>query len=170
MNMNQRSDEERALIFDVEIPASLDEVWAAWTTPEGAQTFFAPACHVEPWPDGRYEMLFNPDAPVGEQGGEGLRVLAIQPREMFAFTWNAPPHLSVRNQRTRVLIRFYPLDDGRSRIIFRHDGWGNGGDWDEAFDYFAAAWGKVVLPRLKYRFSAGPVDWDNRPDLSAYQL
>jgi hypothetical protein len=29
------------------------------------------------------------------------------------------------------------------------------------------AWDKVVLPRLVYRFQHGPIDWQNRPDLSA---
>lgn len=35
----------------------------------------------------------------------------------------------------------------RTRVDFRQDGWGEGGKWDEAFDYFTRAWGKVVRPR-----------------------
>ena len=47
-----------------------------------------------------------------------------------------------------------------------HDGWGSGSEWDRAFDYFEAAWKHVVLPRLKYSFVHGPIDWQNPPDLS----
>jgi len=38
--------------------------------------------------------------------------------------------------------------------------------WDEAFEYFQIAWAKVVLPRLKYRFEVGPIDWTNPPKLN----
>ena len=58
-------------------------------------------------PGGAYEMFFNLDAPVGERGGEGMIILAIQPGKMLSFTWNAPPTLpTVRGQMTHVLVRF----------------------------------------------------------------
>ena len=60
---------------------------------EGVKSFFAPDCKVDLRPDGKYEMYFNPEAPWGERGGEGLRVMSVQPMKMFSFTWNAPPHL-----------------------------------------------------------------------------
>jgi hypothetical protein len=87
---------------------------------------------------------------------------------MLAFTWNAPPHLSeVRGQLTHVLIRLQPLGERRTRVTLVHSGWGEGGQWDEAFQYFERAWAHIVLPRLRYRFSVGPVDWDNPPGFDA---
>lgn len=44
-------------------------------------------------------------------------------------------------------------------------GWGESGQWDEAFAYFQHAWGAVVLPRLRLRFAVGPVDWTSPPAL-----
>ncbi len=38
----------RSIIKEITIPGDLDEVWNAWTTKEGIQSFFAPECHVEP--------------------------------------------------------------------------------------------------------------------------
>ena len=158
---------ERTIFGEVTVPAGLDEVWAAWTTEEGAKSFFAPDCRIELAPDGPYEMYFNLDAPAGERGGEGLRVLAVQPKKMFSFTWNAPPTLpEVRGQRTHVILRFYEDGPELTRVTLRHAGWGEGGQWDEAFEYFESAWNKVVLPRLGYRFENGPVDWENPPDLA----
>jgi hypothetical protein len=40
-----------------------------------------------------------------------------------------------------------------------------GGEWDQAYEYFQRAWNRVVLPRLKYRFAVGPIDWQHPPDL-----
>ena len=156
--------EERAIRGEVEVHASLDDVWEAWTTEAGIKTFFAPACRVECRVDGPYEIFFDPDAPPGKRGAEGMRILAIQPRKMLAFTWNAPPHLSeVRRQRTHVTVRCRELDVDRTLVTLFHDGWGQGGQWDEAFDYFTRAWNQAVLSRLVHRFREGPVDWEAPP-------
>lgn len=162
------ADIERAVIAQIEVPASLDDVWEAWTTEAGASTFFAPACRIVLRPGGAYEMLFNLDAEPGLQGGEGNRLLAIQPGSLLSFSWNAPPELpTVRDQRTHVSLRFAALGPRITQVSLRHDGWGEGGEWDRAFEYFERAWKQVVLPRLRYRFEHGPIDWDHRPDLDA---
>lgn len=159
-------NDEKAVFVEVKIDARLEEVWEAWTTEEGIKTFFAPACKVDLRPDGMYEVYFNPDAPPGERGGEGLRVLAIQPMKMFSFTWNAPLiYPTVRGQRTHVTLRFIPEEEG-IRVTLHHDGWGSGGEWDKTFEYFERAWKEVVLPRLRYRFEHGPINWDDPPSVA----
>lgn len=155
---------DRIIRGEVIVEASVDAVWEAWTTEEGTRTFFAPACNVDLRIDGLYEILFNPEAEPGQRGAEGMRIMAFQPKKMLAFTWNAPSDLpNVRKQLTHVVIRFMELPNGRSRLTLTHDGWGEGEEWDKAFVYFTRAWKDVVLPRLKYRFSVGPVDWENPP-------
>jgi len=100
----------------------------------------------------------------GQQGSEGTTLLAIQPKVMLSFTWNAPPHLpNVRKQLTHVVIRFREVSPGRTQVALTHDGWGEGDEWNQAYDYFTRAWNDVVLPRLAYRFSDGPVDWSDPP-------
>jgi hypothetical protein len=83
---------------------------------------------------------------------------------MLAFTWNAPPHLpEVREQLTHVQVWLDKVEGGQTRATLLHRGWGEGGEWDQAYEYFTRAWGKVVLPRLRYRFATGPVNWGNPP-------
>ncbi len=162
--MKEQPDVERAITGQVDVPAPLADVWHAWTTEEGAQTFFAPRCRIDLKPGGAYEMLFDLDAEHGDQGGEGMVVLAVQPKSMLAFTWNAPPNLpTVRGQMTHVVVRMFETDEGQTRVTLRHDGWGDGSEWDDAFQYFSRAWPEVVLPRLRYRFQSGPLDWTDPP-------
>ena len=162
--MKEQPDVERVINGQVNVSASLTEVWHAWTTEEGAQSFFAPKCRIDLRPGGSYEMLFDLDAEHGKQGGEGMVVLAVQPKRMLAFTWNAPPDLpSVRGQMTHVIIRMLETEAGETLVTLRHDGWGDGNEWEDAYQYFSRAWPDVVLPRLRYRFEKGPIDWSNPP-------
>lgn len=157
------ADIDRALHKEVVVNASIADVWRAWTSDAGVETFFARAADIDLRVDGRYDIHFFPDQPPGRRGAEGMRILAIEPESRFAFTWNAPTDWPrVRAMRTFVDIRFDAAGDGATRVRLRHDGWGDGDDWDQAFAYFDGAW-EVVLKRLKYRFDRGPVDWDRLP-------
>ncbi len=162
------SSHEPAICGEVTCRATISQVWDAWTTETGITSFFAPACHIDFRVGGDYEILFDPSAPPGQRGAEGVRLLAIQKHKMISFTWNAPPHLTtIRDQWTHVTIRFFEISPERTMVTLHHDGWGDGGEWDEAFQYFTRAWLQIVLPRLAYRFRVGPVDWNNPPKLSS---
>jgi uncharacterized protein YndB with AHSA1/START domain len=151
--------EERALHKEVLVKASVEDVWKAWTTTEGIKTFFAPDAHVEARPDGPFEIYINPFAEPGMKGADGMRFLAVQEPTMFSYTWNAPPSLpQARTQRTVVIVRLAPADNGQTRVTMTHVGWGDGGEWDKAYAYFDKAWDRV-LGSLQKRFAEGPVDW-----------
>jgi len=158
--------DERVLRAELIVQAPVNDVWRAWTTNEGVRSFFAPGSHVEPRVDGAYEIFFNPSAPPGWRGTDGMRVLVFEPQKRFAFSWNAPAALgAVREQRTVVTLEFAAVDATRSRLRFSHSGWGSGPEWDAAYAYFEKAWAEFVLPSLVYRFTHGPVNWDRVPVL-----
>jgi len=150
---------ERAIDKSVEVAATPDQAWDAWTTREGIISFFAPDAKIEPHVGGAFQIYFDPTAPPGSRGADDMRYLALQPKTMISFDWNAPPSLpEARAQRTFVLVRFEPVGERRTRIVLHHTGWGDGGEWDKAFGYFDRAWGNV-LGNLKKRFDDGPQDW-----------
>ena len=158
------ADEETRMIhYEITVNGSLEDVWAAWTTTGGIKTFFAPACNLDFQIDGNYEILFFPDEKPGFRGAEGMRIMAIEPYKMFSFTWNQTPDLTIRPQRTLVTLKFQKLEENKTKLIFIQTGWGDGPEWDKAYEYFTSAWGDVVLFRLQHRFDHGPVDWQNLP-------
>jgi uncharacterized protein YndB with AHSA1/START domain len=151
--------EERAITKQVVVKAGVDAVWNAWTTTAGVKTFFAPDALVEARPDGPFQIYINPYAAPGMKGADDMRVLGVQDRKMISYTWNAPPSLpEARAQRTVVIVRFKPLGDNETQVTMTHLGWGDGGQWDQAFDYFNKAW-DTVLGNLQERFVSGPKDW-----------
>ena len=146
--------QERTISKEVVVKAPAAEVWKAWTTKEGLQSFFAPEAVVEPRPGGPFEIHFNPYAPAGSKGAEGTRILAVQENRMISFTWDAPPYFpQIRGQNTYVTVRMKPVDDTQTRVTLVHGGWGDGGQWDQVYTYFDKAWG-TVLGNLQRRFAA----------------
>jgi uncharacterized protein YndB with AHSA1/START domain len=155
---------DRVLRTELVIDAPIETLWRLWTTEAGITSFFAPGCRIEPRVDGAFEIYFNPAATPGQRGAEGTRIVAFEPDARLAFTWNAPPNQpTVRAQRTIVDLRFLPQGSGTTRIVFTHYGWGDGPEWDSAYDYFDQAWNTFVLPNFVWRVAHGPVDWKNLP-------
>jgi len=150
---------ERAIEKQIDVPASPDDVWEAWTTREGVRSFFAPDARIEPRVGGAFQIHFDPGASEGSRGADDMRFLALQPKRMLTFDWNAPPSLpEARAQRTFVIVRLTPLSERSTRVTLHHTGWGDGGEWDKAYAYFDRAWGNV-LASLRRRFEQGPMDW-----------
>lgn len=157
---------DRILRATMVLEAPVAEVWALWTTEPGLVSFFAPAARVEPRVDGRFEIFFDPARPEGQRGADGMRILVYEAQRRLSFTWNAPASQPyARAQRTVVTIQLQPLPPGRTRLTFTHAGWGEGPEWNRAYDYFDHAWNAVVLPRLRHRIGSGPVDWAQPPVL-----
>ena len=149
---------ERAIAKSIEVAATLDQAWDAWTTRDGIVSFFAPDAKVEPRVGGAFQIYIDPAAPPGSKGADDMRFLALQPKKMISFDWNAPPSLpEARAQRTFVVVRFEALGDKLTRVTLHHTGWGDGGEWDKAYAYLDCAWGNV-LGKLKKRFESGPQD------------
>lgn len=150
---------ERSIDKEVEVAASVDQVWDAWTTRDGIRSFFAPDANIDARVGGAFQIYIDPLAEPGLKGADEMRFMALQPKKMISFDWNAPPHLAqARKQRTFVVVRFEPVSDKVTRVTLHHTGWGSGGEWDKAFDYFERAW-PSVLGNLKKRFDGQPQDW-----------
>lgn len=156
-----KDQSSRILPKEMVVPASLEEVWNAWTTTEGVKTFFSSEAEVELAVGGPYEIYFDLEKPYGLRGSEDCRVLSYLPMGMFSFEWNAPPEFGeLRGKHTVVVLQFEDVRPGQVKVVLSQLGWGRGKDWDKLYDYFDKAW-SWVLGNLKKRFAAGPIDWSS---------
>ena len=157
----------REICKATEVEAPLAEVWRAWTTAEGAITFFAPEARIEATAGGAYELYFDLESPEGERGSEGCTIRELVEEKFLSVTWNFPPSLpSILSEHTTVGIGLQALGVDRTRVVITHTGWQDGPVWAEGFTYFMRAW-DMVLGRLQHRFAVGPIDWADpfTPDL-----
>ena len=137
------------------VNAPLAEVWKAWTTAEGIESFWAPkAAKVEPVPGGAFELWFGVNFPEGSRGSEGCLVHSVTPMEQFVFEWNAPPNIPmIRKLRTLVYLDFKSLPNNQTELTLRNFGYGAGEDWAKNKAYFEKAW-PGVMDALVKRFAA----------------
>lgn len=150
--MSYFPDGERVVHKAVTVAAPAEDIWWAWTTDAGIRTWLLDDSHIELRVGGPYEWYFDPDAEDGDRGSEDCHVLGFQAPTMLSFSWNAPPHLpAARAQRTVMLLRLRPAPEGdATRVELTQLGWGDGGEWDEAHDYFDSAWGRVLDRLVDY--------------------
>ena len=144
---------EKRLDFEVVVPASLGEVWSAFTTREGMESWIAPQARVRMELGGEWEVGFAGSAPGGGT------VLAWLPMEMITVHAMAPESFpTVRRERTIAVFRFDPIGEKQTRVRLAQFGWKEGPEWDKAFDYLAKG-NAQLLNALHRRFTDGPIDW-----------
>ena len=149
---------------EVVVNAPLADVWYAWTTNDGAQTFFAPKTEIELFPGGSYNILFMPDNPPDQRGAEDQKVLSFLPMQILSFDWGAPPKFPfARKHPGWVVIQFEAMDDTHTHVQLTHLGFDelkskypdHAEEFEHVHEYFAKAW-PYVLGNLKRRFDEGP--------------
>lgn len=132
------------VVVERDVTAPPGRVYAAWTRAD----FLGIDRTVDDRVGGPYEIYFS-DAEDGQRGGEGCRVLALEPDRLIVFTWNSPPGFATRGQHTWVTVTLTESAAG-TRVRLAHQGHGQGPEWDANRDYFRTAWPRVLDALAEY--------------------
>jgi uncharacterized protein YndB with AHSA1/START domain len=147
---------ERALRFEVTVAASVDEVWAAFTTNDGLATWLWRDTRVDARPGGDWLAIF----PQSTAGGT---IVSLTPKTQLVIAAMAPEKFpAVRAARTRALFEFAAVSAASTRVSLLQTGWQTGAEWDAAYDYLAGG-NAELLTQLYQRFASGPIAWPKAP-------
>ena len=142
----------RALQFEVTVPASLDAVWAAFTTADGLASWLWRDVRVEARPGGDWLAIF----PQSTGGGT---ILSLTPKRQIVISALAPDRFPVvRETRTQATFEFSPVSPSSTKVTLVQTGWKSGVEWDAAYDYLAGG-NAELLNQLFQRFATGPIVW-----------
>ena len=152
VKVTKQATPEKALIFEVTIPAPRSAVWQAFSTSEGLSTWLTPAAVVDLRKGGEWTAHY----PGGKTGGG--TILGFIPEQELTLAAMAPERFpTVREQRTTAKFQF--IADGNSTLVrLQQTGWKNGEEWDRAYEYLARG-NAQLLEMLRRRFIDGPTDW-----------
>lgn len=144
---------EKALQFEVTVPASLDAVWTAFTTKGGLETWIWKETRVDLRAGGDWIVVYSPTA----TGGGTIE--SFIPKSRLAIRAMAPEQFpTVRRERTLATFSFEALGPDSTRVTLVQTGWKAGAEWDAAYDYLTKG-NAQLLSQLHRRFSSGPIDW-----------
>jgi uncharacterized protein YndB with AHSA1/START domain len=144
---------EKALKFEVMVPAKLDDVWTAFTTSAGLNTWLWQDCTVDLRDGGEWTVQY----PGGKTGGGSI--VHFTPKRSVEMRAMAPEQFpTVRSERTTALFEFEAAGD-QTRVTLVQTGWKQGKEWDDAYDYLAKG-NAQLLGQLWSRFAKGPINWN----------
>ena len=153
VKVTKLSAPEKALQFEVVVPATVEEVWAAFTTNAGLSTWLWKDVAVDLRKDGEWTVHF----PGGSTGGGNI-VDFTAPRRLVIRALCPDQFPTVRRERTTAVFEFAPVE-GKTRVTLTQTGWKQGKEWDDAYEYLADG-NAELLGQLLYRFTKGPIPWD----------
>jgi uncharacterized protein YndB with AHSA1/START domain len=149
-----RQVQPKALIFEVEVPASLDQVWQAMTTSEGLMTWLTPKAKADLRKGGDWLAIW-PGKPAG-----GGTIIGFKRNRKLVIRAMAPDQFpTVRRERTLAVFEFEKIDAKNTRVRLTQTGWKQGKEWDNAYDYLAKG-NAYLFIALRDRFIKGPEKWD----------
>ena len=134
---------------DVSLPCSVEEVWAAWTTPEGLESFLARSAKISLKEGGDYDIDLGGGSPSELLHSRPPQILHVDAPRMLKFEWVVPlPEAAARDPMTVVTVRLEPASGRKCRVRLEHSGWTPGEESTEAFAYSQRSW-KMVLRNLR---------------------
>ena len=153
-----RIDAPKALKFEVVVPAKIEDVWTAFTTSGGLNTWLWKDCTVDLREGGGWTVHY----PGGATGGG--TIVSFQDGRQIVIHAMAPEKFpEVRRAGTTATFDFEALNDGtggdKTRVTLVQTGWKQGKEWDDAYDYLAGG-NAQLLGQLNYRFTKGPIPWE----------
>lgn len=155
------SDGSRVQQLEVVVPATPEEVWAAFTTTEGFSSWAVPVAWVDFEVGGIMETSYDPGARRGDPENIKNRILSYLPMRMIAIqAVQAPsdfPHPDLLDELFTV-IEIEALTPGRVRVRASGVGYGEGEGWDTLYRFFERG-NTWTLEQLHRRFTDGPTDW-----------
>jgi uncharacterized protein YndB with AHSA1/START domain len=143
---------EKALKFEVVVNAKPADVWQAFTTSAGLDTWLWQDCTVDLREGGGWTVHF----PGGKTGG-GTIISFRDGRQLVLHALAPEQFPEVRRIGTTAVFDFAPEGD-HTRITLTQTGWKEGKEWDDAYEYLAGG-NAQLLGQLYVRFERGPLQW-----------
>ena len=111
--------DERREVFEIEIDAGIDEVWEAFTTTKGIQSWVAPLAEIDFKVGGKWRANYNADGQLGDPTTIENTILAYDPKRMIALKATTFPEgfpFMEAAQETWTVFYFSPTSTLRTKI------------------------------------------------------
>ncbi len=136
-----------------EVDGALDDVWAAFTTKEGIESWMVPIAEVDLRIGGTIKTNYNKAAGIGGPGTIVHHILSLEPKRMISSRFDAPENAKAVKiaEKAWGITYFDSLAPKKTRVTVVACGYGEGPEWDTARAFFEKG-NAYTLDKLKERF------------------
>ena len=133
---------EKVLRLECTLPIGLTEAWKLFTTDEKLAKWIAPLAHIELKSGGYIITNYDKSKSLSDSSSIRLPITSYLDNELLVLKviLNGNFLKSVRDSDDNLqeIIQFFKVDNDHTKIVSSMTGWGNGADWDKAYDFFVA--------------------------------
>jgi uncharacterized protein YndB with AHSA1/START domain len=151
-----RAEDDRPLVHEALITAPLDQVWAAYTTKAGLESWMAAHAEIELKIGGTMKTCHDPKGTVDDAKAIDNTILSYEPGHMLSFKVRKPPQgFPFPNAITNMwtIIYFEAQGERVTRVRGVCLGFGNDEESRKMREFFNRG-NAVTLERLQRRFAA----------------
>lgn len=112
------ADEPRE-VFEVEIEASVDEIWDAFTTTKGLQSWVAPLADIDFRVGGKWRANYKQDGKLGDASTIENTILCYDPKRMISLKATGFPdgfEFKEAAKETWSIFYFTPVSETKTKI------------------------------------------------------
>lgn len=144
---------ERVLRCEAVLDAAPQEVWEAYTTKAGWESWAVPLAEVDFRVGGAIKTNYNKEAGIGGPGTITHHIVAYEPERVVVTRFTSPdsPAWAKKAEACQVIMRLEPVSAARTRFTLTMTGWGEGAEWDDSYQHFKEG-NEWTLERLKKKF------------------
>lgn len=132
---------ERVLRIESVVPASVDQVWSAFTTTEGMSSWFSREAVVELAFGGVVKLRTGASTSLGDTGAAGMDILNYLEPEVITYKVHLDERFSetIREQDDYLqeIVQLVRVGEKSTKVVASMVGWGTSRIWDDAYAFFA---------------------------------
>jgi uncharacterized protein YndB with AHSA1/START domain len=132
---------ERVLRIETIVSAPLDQVWNAWTTPDGLKEWIAPVVAIDFRIGGTISTNYDSKAKIGESGTITLPIVNYIEKQLLTLRVNLTDSFARKvrdeDQNLQEIVQIADIGNGKTKLVSSMVGWGTGKEWDDTYAFFA---------------------------------
>jgi len=152
---NAFGQDTSTLIHEGTVDAPLGEVWKAWATPEGLQSWMAPHARIEMRIGGLMQTNYDKDGTLGDAKTIENVVLSYEPERMLAIKVNKAPEKFPFPTAIKAMwsvIYFEPVDGEHTKVRVVSMGFDESEESQKMREFFRQG-NAMTLAALQKQFS-----------------
>lgn len=134
-----RAQSANLVVTEGTVRASVDDVWRAWTTKEGIESWMVAKTEFELRVGALWRTSYNKDSDLNDDASIHQEILAYDPGRMFSFRTVKPPKgfpFPAAILNTWTVVYFEPIDTGQTKITIRMLGYAEDAESQKMRSFF----------------------------------